>query len=44
MISQGQQYLSLEPRLVLVPSAVLLATVVAINVLGDGVRARMAAR
>jgi peptide/nickel transport system permease protein len=44
MISQGQQYLSLEPRLVLVPSAVLLVTVVAINVLGDGVRARMATR
>lgn len=44
MISQGQQYLSLDPRLVLVPSALLLATVVAVNVLGDGVRARLAAR
>jgi peptide/nickel transport system permease protein len=44
MISQGQEYLSSNPNLVLVPSAFLLVTVVSINVLGDGIRARWAAR
>lgn len=43
MIAQGQEYLSSDPNLVLVPSAFLLVTVVAINVLGDGVRAKLAA-
>jgi peptide/nickel transport system permease protein len=44
MISQGQEYLSSNPNLVLVPSICLLVTVVCINVLGDGVRARLAQR
>jgi peptide/nickel transport system permease protein len=44
MIAQGQEYLSSNPNLVLVPSIFLLITVVCINVLGDGVRARLASR
>jgi peptide/nickel transport system permease protein len=44
MISQGQEYLSSNPDLVLIPSAFLFATVVALNVLGDGLRARWGQR
>jgi peptide/nickel transport system permease protein len=40
MISAGQVYLSTNPALVLVPSAFLFATVVSLNVLGDGLRSR----
>jgi peptide/nickel transport system permease protein len=40
MIFQGQQTLSAEPRLVLVPSAFLFVTVLAFNMLGDALRAR----
>lgn len=44
MIAEGQQVLSAEPRLVLVPSIALLITVIALNTLGDGLRARWAVR
>jgi peptide/nickel transport system permease protein len=40
MIAQGQQVLSAEPRYVLLPSIALFITVVALNLLGDGLRAR----
>lgn len=40
MIAEGQAVMSTEPRLILVPSIVLFATVVALNMLGDGLRAR----
>lgn len=42
MISTGQVYLATDPALVLVPSAVLFITVVAVNVLGDALRSRWA--
>jgi len=42
MISTGQIYLATHPALVLVPSAVLFVTVVAVNVLGDALRSRWA--
>jgi peptide/nickel transport system permease protein len=42
MISTGQIYLATHPALVLVPSVVLFVTVVAVNVLGDALRARWA--
>lgn len=42
MIAQGQQYLATNPNFVLVPSTFLLVTVVCINLLGDGIRARLA--
>lgn len=40
MISQGQQLLSTQPRLVLLPSAALCLTVTAFNLLGEGLRSR----
>lgn len=40
MIAEGQTVMSTEPRLILVPSILLLVTVVALNTLGDGLRAR----
>ncbi len=40
MIAQGAALMSVYPRLVLVPSAFLFVTVVALNSLGDGLRAR----
>jgi peptide/nickel transport system permease protein len=40
MIATGQTYLSTSPALVLVPSAFLFVTVVCLNLLGDGLRAR----
>ncbi len=40
MIAQGQSTLSADPRYVLLPSAALFITVVAFNLLGDGLRAR----
>lgn len=42
MIAEGQQVLAAKPRLVIVPSIALLLTVVALNTLGDGLRARWA--
>ena len=40
MIAQGQSMLSADPQYVLLPSAALFITVVAFNLLGDGLRAR----
>lgn len=40
MIAEGQTVMSTQPRLILVPSLVLLGTVIALNMLGDGLRAR----
>ena len=40
MIADGQQVMSTQPRLILVPSIMLLVTVIALNTLGDGLRAR----
>lgn len=42
MIAEGQQVLAAKPRLVIVPSIALLITVIALNTLGDGLRARWA--
>ena len=44
MIAQGQQTLSASPYLVLIPSAFLFATVVSLNLLGDGLRERWGVR
>jgi peptide/nickel transport system permease protein len=44
MIAVGQQVLSISPRYVVVPSIFLIVTVVSINLLGDGLRARWAVR
>jgi peptide/nickel transport system permease protein len=43
MIAQGQQTLSAQPELVLEPSAFLFITVLALNLLGDALRARWSA-
>ncbi len=40
MIAQGQQILTAQPEYVLIPSIVLLITVVALNTLGDALRER----
>jgi peptide/nickel transport system permease protein len=42
MIAQGQGTLSASPELVLIPSAFLFVTVVALNILGDALRERWA--
>jgi peptide/nickel transport system permease protein len=44
MIAQGQEYLIPDPSLVLIPSVFLLTMVISVNILGDGIRARLAAR
>lgn len=44
MIAEGQQTLSVSPSLVLIPSAFLLVTVAALNLLGDGLRRRWGSR
>ena len=44
MIAQGQQVLSATPEQALIPSAFLFATVVSLNVLGDGLRERWGVR
>lgn len=44
MIATGENTLSVQPSLVLIPSLFLLATVAALNILGDGVRRRWGAR
>jgi peptide/nickel transport system permease protein len=38
MIAQGQGILSAQPKYVLLPSAALFITVIAFNLLGDGLR------
>jgi peptide/nickel transport system permease protein len=43
MIFDGQNILSAEPRLVLVPSAFLFVTVLSFNLLGDALRSRWSA-
>jgi len=44
MIASGQQYLSVYPMLVVVPSVFLLLTSICLNLLGDGLRARWGVR
>jgi peptide/nickel transport system permease protein len=44
MIASGMNTLSVRPSLVLLPSLALLITVIALNLLGDGLRARWSAR
>jgi peptide/nickel transport system permease protein len=44
MIASGQNTLSVQPSLVIIPSLFLLATVAALNLLGDGLRRRWNAR
>ena len=44
MIAQGQGILSAEPKFTMLPSAALFITVVAFNLLGEGLRARWSAR
>jgi peptide/nickel transport system permease protein len=40
MIAAGQEYLSSDPALVLVPAAFLFVTILSLNLLGDALRAR----
>lgn len=44
MIALGQQVLSAQPALVLIPSIFLFVTVLALNLLGDALRVRWSAR
>ena len=44
MIAPGQSFMSVYPRFVLVPSIFLLVTVLCLNLLGDGLRARWGVR
>jgi peptide/nickel transport system permease protein len=44
MIATGQQFISVYPDLVLVPSAFLLLTCVCLNMLSDGLRTRLGVR
>ena len=44
MIATGQQFISVYPDLVLVPSFFLLLTCVCLNMMGDGLRARWGVR
>jgi peptide/nickel transport system permease protein len=44
MIAAGQGTLSAQPEFVLIPSAALLITVAAFNLLGDALRARWSGR
>jgi peptide/nickel transport system permease protein len=44
MISTGQQFISVYPDLVLVPSVFLLVTGICLNMMGDGLRARWGVR
>jgi len=44
MIATGQQYISVYPDFVLVPSVFLLVTAICLNVMGDGMRARWGVR
>jgi len=44
MIAGGQAYLNTSPQLVLIPSAVLVLTVLCVNLVGDGLRAKWGSR
>lgn len=44
MIAAGQSFISVAPRFVVVPSIFLFCTVLALNLLGDGLRARWSER
>ena len=44
MIANGQTMLSVRPSLVIVPSIFLFVTVICLNLLGDGLRARWEVR
>lgn len=44
MLAEGRQYLVEAPRMTFVPAAVIVMTVVAANLIGDGVAARSRAR
>jgi peptide/nickel transport system permease protein len=44
MIASGQSLLSISPHLVVVPSVFLFVTVVSLNLVGDGLRARWGVR
>jgi peptide/nickel transport system permease protein len=44
MIAAGQSFMSVYPRFVIVPSIFLLVTVLCLNLLGDGLRARWGVR
>ncbi|HEY2505579.1 MAG TPA: ABC transporter permease [Streptosporangiaceae bacterium] len=44
MIAAGQSFISVSPRFVFVPSIFLFVTTLALNLLGDGLRARWDAR
>jgi peptide/nickel transport system permease protein len=44
MINAGQQYMSVYPQFVLVPSVFLLVTTICLNLMGDGLRARWGVR
>ncbi len=44
MIATGQAFMSVYPRFVIVPSIFLLVTVLCLNLLGDGLRARWGVR
>ena len=44
MISAGQQYISVYPSFVVVPSIFLLVSAICLNVMGDGLRSRWGAR
>jgi peptide/nickel transport system permease protein len=44
MIATGQSFISVYPRYVVVPSIFLLVTVLCLNLLGDGLRARWGVR
>jgi peptide/nickel transport system permease protein len=44
MISAGQQFISVYPRYVIVPSIFLLITTICLNMVGDGLRARWSVR
>src|ERR1700733_645959 len=44
MIAAGQSFMSVYPRFVLVPSIFLLVSVLCLNLLGDGLRARWGVR
>jgi ABC-type dipeptide/oligopeptide/nickel transport system permease subunit len=42
MINLGQTYITLNPRLIIVPSAALFLTITALNLLSDALRSRWA--
>lgn len=44
MLAEGRQYLVEAPRMTFVPATVIVMTVVAANLIGDGVAARSRAR